>query len=562
MQSMLVRVLVMAVAALGLLGGAAFATEDGGTRRADAVITACATKQGTLRVVSDASACRRNETALKWNVTGPKGDPGPKGDHRRQGRAGRSRREGRPGRQGRGGAARATGVATGARGPRARPAPRVPGAGRPGRRGHRAAGAQGAPGAAGPGPGPAGATGPDGSGRADRAAGAEGRPGHRRRPGLVRRPRRARTAPTAAGPGRSSSPTTPRATRRSRAPSVRPPPPSAASAAAPPPPPPPPPPPSSSVRVNEVSTGTTGSAADEFVELVNPGTSALDICGWKVVYRSAAGTSDTTLATIPAGTTIAAGGFYLARRQRLRGHGDGRSVVQRGPRRHGRRRRRPRRDRRARRQRRLGNGDERARRGLARPGTAVDGLTGIEHRPPPRRPRHERQRVRLHGHLDGHAEGGEPVTGGAPAAIERSARGLHGHARRRARAGRSAPASEGAPPRRIADITTAGGADAVAGALWRLPPHTRGRRHMERAQEEVFVVLEGTLTMLLGDPPERFDLPPESVVSVARDRAPDAQRVGRRGRRLRLRRPAGQRARPSTSTTSSSESPSRRARAG
>jgi mannose-6-phosphate isomerase-like protein (cupin superfamily) len=33
-------------------------------------------------------------------------------------------------------------------------------------------------------------------------------------------------------------------------------------------------------------------------------------------------------------------------------------------------------------------------------------------------------------------------------------------------------------------------------------------------QEEVFVVLSGTLTMLLGDPPERVDLPTESVVAV------------------------------------------------
>jgi len=33
-------------------------------------------------------------------------------------------------------------------------------------------------------------------------------------------------------------------------------------------------------------------------------------------------------------------------------------------------------------------------------------------------------------------------------------------------------------------------------------------------QEEVFVVVSGTLTMLLGDPPERFDLPPTSVVAV------------------------------------------------
>ena len=43
------------------------------------------------------------------------------------------------------------------------------------------------------------------------------------------------------------------------------------------------------MRVNELSTGTTGSAADEFVELYNPGSSAIDVSGWKVVYRSAAG---------------------------------------------------------------------------------------------------------------------------------------------------------------------------------------------------------------------------------------------------------------------------------
>jgi hypothetical protein len=74
---------------------------------------------------------------------------------------------------------------------------------------------------------------------------------------------------------------------------------------------PPPPTGSGVVRVNEVQTGTTGSAADEFVELSNTGSATIDIGGWKVVYRSASGTSDTTLATIPSGTTLAAGGFYL-----------------------------------------------------------------------------------------------------------------------------------------------------------------------------------------------------------------------------------------------------------
>lgn len=65
------------------------------------------------------------------------------------------------------------------------------------------------------------------------------------------------------------------------------------------------------IKVNEFATGVSGAATNEFVELVNTGTVAADIGGLKVVYRSASGTSDTTLATVPAGTTLAAGGFYL-----------------------------------------------------------------------------------------------------------------------------------------------------------------------------------------------------------------------------------------------------------
>ncbi len=65
------------------------------------------------------------------------------------------------------------------------------------------------------------------------------------------------------------------------------------------------------LRLNEFMTGTTGSAADEFVEIVNVGSAAADLSGYKLVYRSASGTSDVSLATIPSGTTLAAGGFYL-----------------------------------------------------------------------------------------------------------------------------------------------------------------------------------------------------------------------------------------------------------
>ena len=71
--------------------------------------------------------------------------------------------------------------------------------------------------------------------------------------------------------------------------------------------------------------------------------------------------------------------------------------------------------------------------------------------------------------------------------------------------------------RRVADVTAAGGLTESRARIWRYPPHTAGRRHREGVQEEVFVVLAGTLTMLLGDgdAPERHDLPAQSVVTVA-----------------------------------------------
>jgi mannose-6-phosphate isomerase-like protein (cupin superfamily) len=50
--------------------------------------------------------------------------------------------------------------------------------------------------------------------------------------------------------------------------------------------------------------------------------------------------------------------------------------------------------------------------------------------------------------------------------------------------------------------------------FWRYPPGTKGRRHAERDQEEVYVILEGTAWMDLGDPPERVELPSGSVCAV------------------------------------------------
>jgi hypothetical protein len=46
--------------------------------------------------------------------------------------------------------------------------------------------------------------------------------------------------------------------------------------------------------------------------------------------------------------------------------------------------------------------------------------------------------------------------------------------------------------RLVADLTTALELQESRGRLWRYPPHTTGRRHADKAQEEVFVVVSGT----------------------------------------------------------------------
>ena len=77
------------------------------------------------------------------------------------------------------------------------------------------------------------------------------------------------------------------------------------------------------------------------------------------------------------------------------------------------------------------------------------------------------------------------------------------------------PPNPGEEPRSAGDITTPAELKQSRARMWHYPPHTRGRRHQDHVQEEVFVVISGTLTMLLGDPPERVEgLGPQSVVAV------------------------------------------------
>jgi mannose-6-phosphate isomerase-like protein (cupin superfamily) len=76
------------------------------------------------------------------------------------------------------------------------------------------------------------------------------------------------------------------------------------------------------------------------------------------------------------------------------------------------------------------------------------------------------------------------------------------------------PGREDQPQRLASDLTTGAALKESRARLWRYPPGARGRRHADQVQEEVFVVLSGTLTMLLGEPHERVELPPQSVVAV------------------------------------------------
>jgi len=76
------------------------------------------------------------------------------------------------------------------------------------------------------------------------------------------------------------------------------------------------------------------------------------------------------------------------------------------------------------------------------------------------------------------------------------------------------PGRDGDPSRQAADLTTSLGLQSSRARIWRYPPGSRGRRHADKAQEEVFAVLQGTLTMHLGEPPEAVELPPQSIVAV------------------------------------------------
>ena len=76
------------------------------------------------------------------------------------------------------------------------------------------------------------------------------------------------------------------------------------------------------------------------------------------------------------------------------------------------------------------------------------------------------------------------------------------------------PHEPGEPARHVAELSERLGVAHVRGNVWRYEPGAKGRRHRHAMQEETFVVLSGQLSMYLGEPPERVDVPAGGVVNV------------------------------------------------
>jgi quercetin dioxygenase-like cupin family protein len=76
------------------------------------------------------------------------------------------------------------------------------------------------------------------------------------------------------------------------------------------------------------------------------------------------------------------------------------------------------------------------------------------------------------------------------------------------------PHEAGEPARHVAELSERAGFAHMRGNVWRYEPGAKGRRHRHPTQEETFVVLSGALTMYLGEPPERVDVPAGGLVHV------------------------------------------------
>jgi quercetin dioxygenase-like cupin family protein len=76
------------------------------------------------------------------------------------------------------------------------------------------------------------------------------------------------------------------------------------------------------------------------------------------------------------------------------------------------------------------------------------------------------------------------------------------------------PHADGEPARHVTELSENAAMEHVRANVWRYEPGAAGRRHRHPLQDETFVVLSGTLSIYLGDPPERHDVATGSLVHV------------------------------------------------
>jgi quercetin dioxygenase-like cupin family protein len=76
------------------------------------------------------------------------------------------------------------------------------------------------------------------------------------------------------------------------------------------------------------------------------------------------------------------------------------------------------------------------------------------------------------------------------------------------------PSEPGDAERHVAGLSDLAGFQHSRGNLWRYEPGAKGRRHKDMLQEETFVVVRGTLTMYLGEPPERQEVGQGGLIHV------------------------------------------------
>jgi mannose-6-phosphate isomerase-like protein (cupin superfamily) len=77
------------------------------------------------------------------------------------------------------------------------------------------------------------------------------------------------------------------------------------------------------------------------------------------------------------------------------------------------------------------------------------------------------------------------------------------------------PHEPGKPARYTSQLSDEAGFTHSRANLWRYEPGAKGRRHVHADQEETFLVLEGAMTMYVGDPPQPVEVASGELIHIS-----------------------------------------------